>query len=93
MYYTPPALADRMLDMVESSGIEWKAARVLDPACGGGAFLLPTAMRMRAALAHLVPELQIDAITSRLCGFEIDPFGAWLSQAWLEIGLSDILVL
>jgi adenine-specific DNA-methyltransferase len=91
MYYTPPALADRMLDMVEKSGVEWKAARILDPSCGGGAFLLPIAMRMRAALAHLTPELQLDAITKQLCGFEIDPFGAWLTQAWLEIGLSDIL--
>src|SRR5258706_5381619 len=91
MYYTPPALAHRMLDMAEKSGIDWKGARVLDPACGGGAFLLPAAMRIRAALAHLGPELQLDAITNQLCGFEIDPFGAWLSQAWLEIGLSDIL--
>jgi len=81
-----------MLDMAEKSGIDWKGARVLDPACGGGAFLLPAAMRIRAALAHLGPELQLDAITNQLCGFEIDTFGAWLSQAWLEIGLSDILV-
>ncbi len=88
MYYTPPALAHRMLDMAEKSGIDWKGARVLDPACGGGAFLLPAAMRIRAALAHLGPELQLDAIANQLCGFEIDPFGAWLSQAWLEIGLT-----
>jgi adenine-specific DNA-methyltransferase len=91
MYYTPPALAHRLLDMAEKSGIDWGGARVLDPACGGGAFLLPAAMRMRAALAHLGPDLQADAITNQLCGFEIDPFGAWLAQAWLEIGLSDIL--
>jgi len=91
IYYTPPALADRMLDMAEKSGLDWKTARVLDPACGGGAFLLPAAMRIRAALAHVGPELQLNAITSQLCGFEIDPFGAWLTQAWLEIGLSDLL--
>jgi adenine-specific DNA-methyltransferase len=91
MYYTPPALAHRMLDMAEKSGIDWKRARVLDPACGGGAFLLPAPMRIRAGLAQLGPELKLDAITSQLCGFEIDPFGAWLTQAWLEIALSDIL--
>ena len=91
MYYTPPALTDRMLDMAEESGIEWKTARVLDPACGGGAFLLPVALRIRRALAHASPEAQLNAITGQLRGFEIDPFAAWLTQTWLEIVLADLL--
>jgi adenine-specific DNA-methyltransferase len=93
MYYTPPALSDRMLDMAEEAGIDWKTACVLDPACGGGAFLLPVAMRIRKALAHATPALQLNAIESRLRGFEIDPFAAWLTQAWLEIGLADLLAM
>ncbi|MET0880700.1 MAG: N-6 DNA methylase, partial [Acidimicrobiales bacterium] len=35
-HYTPPALADRLVRLTLPSGAE----RVLDPACGGGAFLL-----------------------------------------------------
>jgi adenine-specific DNA-methyltransferase len=91
MYYTPPALTDRLLDMAEEAGIDWRTARVLDPACGGGAFLLPTVLRVKNALANVALKQQLDAITRQLSGFEIDPFGAWLAQTWLEIGLSDLL--
>ncbi len=91
MYYTPPALTDRLLDMAEEAGIDWRTARVLDPACGGGAFLLPVAMRMIAASEDLSPAERLRTITNRLQGFEIDPFAGWLTQTWLEIGLADLL--
>lgn len=90
MYYTPPALTDRLLDMVEACGANWRKARVLDPACGGGAFLLPVAMRMRKSLHGMSAGEQLTSITSRLRGFEIDPFAAWLTQTWLEIALADL---
>lgn len=91
MYYTPPALTQRLLDMVEVAGIDWRTAEVLDPACGGGAFLLPVALRMRRALDNLPPAECLNSITRRLRGFEIDPFAAWLTQTWLEIALADLL--
>jgi adenine-specific DNA-methyltransferase len=49
-------------------------------------------LRLRKALGTATPEEQLEAIADRLSGLEIDPFSAWLSQAWLEIGLSDLLV-
>ncbi|HYF47309.1 MAG TPA: N-6 DNA methylase, partial [Acidimicrobiales bacterium] len=52
-HYTPPALADRLVALT----LPPRPERVLDPACGGGAFLLASA---RAG----VPEL---------CGVELDP--------------------
>jgi adenine-specific DNA-methyltransferase len=91
MFYTPPALTDRLLDLAEEQGIKWQSARVLDPACGGGAFLLPVAMRIRRAMAGKSQAQQLKVISTNLCGFEIDPFAAWLTQAWLEIGLADLL--
>lgn len=91
MYYTPPALSDRLLDMTEQAGIDWRTARVLDPACGGGAFLLPVALRMRKALAGLGDDKIVTELGMRLRGFEIDPFAAWLTQAWLEIAFADLL--
>lgn len=90
MYYTPPALANRLLDMVEQVGVDWATARVLDPACGGGAFLLPVALRIRKALVSSPPSHQLISIAQRLRGFDIDPFAAWLAQAWLEIALNDL---
>lgn len=83
-FYTPPALTERLLDLAAEGGIDWQSARVLDPACGGGAFLLPVALRMRAALPALPPQTFLQHLASHLRGFEIDPFAAWLTQVWLE---------
>lgn len=91
MYYTPPALTNRLLDMVEEAGVDWRSAQILDPACGGGAFLLPVALRVRKALEHLPPALRLKTIQKQLRGFEIDPFAAWLTQTWLELALSDLV--
>jgi adenine-specific DNA-methyltransferase len=68
VYYTPPALAERLLDMVELAGIDWSTCRVLDPACGGGAFLAPVAKRMRAALVALDSQEIVEQIALRLRG-------------------------
>ncbi len=89
-YYTPPALCERLLDMATETGIEWRSARVLDPACGGGAFLSPVARRMAACLKDCDAKEALQSIEQRLCGFEIDPFSAWMSQVLLEVTLSDL---
>lgn len=91
-YYTPPTLVDRLLDIVTDSGFNWKSGRVLDPACGGAAFLAPVALRMKEF--HFEdgsdPTLTLHHITTHLHGFEIDPFAAWISQVILEISLLDV---
>lgn len=91
-FYTPPALTNRLLDMAEEAGTDWSTARVLDPASGGGAFLLETAMRMRKSMQGWKPEKILSEITTRLTGFEIDPHAASLSQASLEIVLADLAI-
>ena len=48
-YYTPPALVSRLLDLVTSCGFDWASGRIIDPACGGAAFLASVAPRL---LAH-----------------------------------------
>lgn len=89
-YYTPPALCERLLDMATEAGVDWHTARVLDPACGGGAFLSPVARRMAATLDDCSARIALKNILHRLRGFELDPFAAWLSQVFLEITLSDL---
>jgi adenine-specific DNA-methyltransferase len=91
MYYTPPVLTERLLDMAEAAGVDWSTTRVLDPACGGGAFLLPVALRMRKALGHLPAADALAVIARRLRGFEIDPFAAWLTQTWVGFALFDLI--
>ncbi|MDE0055868.1 MAG: N-6 DNA methylase [Gammaproteobacteria bacterium] len=92
-YYTPPALCEVLLDMAAEAGVEWRSARVLDPACGGGAFLAPVARRMASSLGDSTsPNRVLESIRNRLCGFELDPFAAWLSQVFLEVTLFDLCV-
>lgn len=89
-FYTPPALTQRLVDLASKGGVDWSTARVLDPASGGGAFLLEAAARMRRALDGSQPAFILAQLGNRLSGFELDPHAASLSQAALEIFLSDL---
>lgn len=90
VFYTPPALTRRMLSLCSAAGVDWAAARVLDPGCGGGAFLTPVALEMRSALHGKAPLFVVEHIATHVHGFELDPFGAWMSQVVLEAALIDL---
>jgi adenine-specific DNA-methyltransferase len=83
-YYTPPALAARLLDQATAAGVDWTRCSVLDPACGGGAFLAPVAERILKALPDVDSRASVREVESRIRGFDVDPFAAWLSQVFLE---------
>jgi len=87
IFYTPPALTNRLLDMVEATGVQWDSAKVIDPACGGGAFLAPIALRMVEKLRGFDSKTILQYVESHLTGFDIDHFGGWLTQVFLEIAL------
>lgn len=89
-FYTPASLSKRLVDLAEEGGIDWATARVLDPASGGGAFLLEAASRMRKALEGSEPAFILAQLGARLSGMEIDPDAASLSQMALEIFLADL---
>lgn len=90
-FYTPPALTKRLLDLAEEGGVDWKTARVLDPASGGGTFLLEAAARMRASLVEAEPAFILAQLGTRLAGMELDGNAAALSQAALEIAFADLI--
>jgi len=87
IYYTPPVLTDRLIDLATQTGVDWASCRVLDPACGGGAFLAPVAKHIIAQLPDCSPRILLENIANRLRGYEIDPFGAWLAQIALDVVL------
>lgn len=91
-YYTPPTLVERLLDMVSEAGFDWGRGRILDPACGGGAFLAPVAARMLRSLDSSDPAFVLRNIVTRLRGFEIDPFAAWVSMVLLEAALLPVCI-
>lgn len=83
-YYTPPPLVSRLLDLAENAGVDFGSATVIDPACGGGAFLAPVALRMLKSMPTASAEWKVECIANRLRGIEIDPFAAWMSGVILE---------
>ncbi|MFM2042712.1 MAG: hypothetical protein RLY86_1288, partial [Pseudomonadota bacterium] len=91
VFYTPPALSDRLVDQAEATGVDWASARVLDPTAGGGALLLPVAMRMAEALQGAEPAIALQNIAARLRGWELDPFAAWIAQVMLELALLPLV--
>lgn len=86
-YYTPPSLVQRLLDLAEEAGFNFATGTVIDPACGGGAFLAPVAIRMWQRGASGSANLVLRRIASKLRGIEIDPFAAWMSHTLLEAAL------
>lgn len=91
VYYTPPPLARRLLDAAEEAGVDWSTAHVLDPACGGGAFVGPVAGRIAEALRGCNRRVVVRNVATRLRGYEIDPFAAWMSKAFLAATLHSML--
>ena len=83
-YYTPPPLVARLLDQVEAAGFDFARGTAIDPACGGGAFLAPLALRMIAKDEGASPEWTLRRLAKRLKGLEIDPFAAWMATVLLE---------
>lgn len=91
VFYTPPLVVRRLLDAAASAGTDWKVARVLDPACGGGAFLGSVASLMVESLKGCNRRVVVRNLSNRLRGYEIDSFAAWLSQIFLEATLHTFL--
>ena len=91
-YYTPPPLASRLLDLAEKAGFDFGKGTAIDPACGGGAFLAPVAMRMIKRMPKASAEWTLKRIGQRLRGIEIDPFAAWMNSVILEASILPLCV-
>ncbi|MCW8916705.1 MAG: Eco57I restriction-modification methylase domain-containing protein [Magnetovibrio sp.] len=67
MYFTPPPLAEYVLDRAKKFGVDFAKGTFIDLAAGGAAFVEPIFDRM---LIEGCPRKEID---NRICGVEIDP--------------------
>ena len=91
-YYTPPPLVARLLDLAEAAGFDFTHGTAIDPACGGGAFLAPLAMRMISRSGNASADWTIRRLGKRLHGIEIDPFAAWITQVLLEAAVMPLCI-
>jgi len=84
-YFTPPHLAKYAIDALTAAGITPGKDRILDPASGGAAFLVPLAARIagRAQQRGGSAESALRAIESTLAGVEIEQDLSRLSKALL----------
>lgn len=91
-FHTPPPLVDRLIEMAEDAGFNPAIHSVIDPSCGGGAFLVPAALKMLKAESRMSPKFLFKRVVSRLKGIELDPFSAWIARVTLEIALLPLCV-
>jgi adenine-specific DNA-methyltransferase len=84
-YFTPPYLAEAVIDLALEAGLNLAKHDVLDPAAGGAAFLSTIAARMQRV------GLEAEDIVYRLNGIEIDPGLAQISETLIHrrIGSSE----
>ncbi len=74
MYFTPPPIANRLLDDLADEGALFDRHSFLDPACGGAAFLALLADRMRSALLKKKksPAAILRHAEKHLAGIDVD---------------------
>ena len=94
MYFTPPSLTTRLLENVERYGIPLEQGRIVDPACGGAAFLAPAAQLIARRLQSQdkSPEEILRHIETHLFGCDSSSFLCFLSDAFLHMVLADVIL-
>lgn len=74
-YFTPPSLAAAAMEAASPFIVGRNNPFVLDPACGGGSFLVPAARRLTADLIArgLPPQRAAGLALQQIHGIELDP--------------------
>lgn len=89
MFFTPPEVAHRLLLACEKLGVDLSAVRIVDPACGGSALLLPAAIRINQLLARhgMKARDRITHLQTHISGGDIDDTLRRLSGHFLQMAL------
>lgn len=95
LYFTPPVLANRLIDNLISQGASLIDDVWVDPACGGGAFLAPVALRMIDTMSQegLEPAQIVEKVTSNLRGNDLNETLAFLSSQFVLMALYKFITL
>jgi hypothetical protein len=90
-FYTPDWLVDIACDRAEIK--DWSTARVLDPTCGSGSFLLE-AVRRKRLLAMKGKKDSLSTLTSILnsvWGFDLNPLAVQAARVNFLISIADLV--
>lgn len=80
-FYTPPALAERLVGLAWPHDAPPRELRICDPSCGAGSFLLAAHTRLTRALEP-APDAAMRAARA-LVGIDLDPSAAALARGLL----------
>jgi len=92
-FYTPDWLVEHAINKLDYSNEQWLVARILDPTCGSGAFLLEAIAQKRRA-AHRAgwsAEQIVDMLIASVWGFDLNPLAVQSSRVNFLIALADLL--
>lgn len=91
MYFTPPYLSNRM---IANAGQILFTGKIVDPACGGAAFLAPAALAIASHMAAKgkTSEEILSHIERHLYGIDTEPFLHELSCAFLRMVLAKHII-
>lgn len=87
MYFTPPSIANRLMEDLENEGAQFANHTFMDPACGGAAFLALVASRVRTALQEkgLSPDAILQHVEGHIAGADADPIMCELARHFLRM--------
>lgn len=93
MFFTPPRLAERVIANLEKHGASVVDHSWHDPACGGSAFLVPLALRMKEELGKrkLSAKEQLKRIEQNISGNDLDEDLLELSSSLLQMALYPLI--
>jgi adenine-specific DNA-methyltransferase len=94
-HYTPERLAAELWAMAKRA-MGWKrpqplSGRVLDPACGAGALLLPVLREHLGVAARVDAQLALSALPNFVSGVDNDPAAVWLANVLLASEMLPVL--
>lgn len=95
-HYTPDSLAERLWTMARLALGQRRPGLPLpglvrDPACGGGALLLPPLRQHLSALAQADPRATLAELPRFIEGVDADPSAAWIANVVLAAELLPLL--
>lgn len=95
-HYTPPGLASHLWGMARLALGQRRAnaplpGLVVDPACGGGALLIPPLRQHLKSEANTDPVAVLDGLPRLIRGVDADPWAVWIANVVLAAELLPFL--
>jgi|GEM_PF-398244 len=92
-FYTPDWLVEHAIKKLDYHSEQWLTARLLDPTCGSGSFLLEAIEQKRnaARTAEWDAERTINMLVGTVWGFDLNPLAVQSSRVNFLIAIADLL--